>query len=104
MRKKIIFRNEPITLNFFCYNDGRIGFLMAHSETNEFWGNGTLQLECNIPNDEIILKSYKNNVGLYECLLENKIIKSYRRMLQIGVDSAHVCKLEKDILNYFQIK
>jgi hypothetical protein len=104
LKKEIKFRNEPITLNFFCYNDGRIGFLMVNSETNEFLGNGSLQLECNIPNTEIIVKSYRNNIGLYECLLENNIIKSYRRMMQIGNDLAHVCELEESILNYFKIK
>lgn len=104
MEKKIIFRDEPINLKFFIYNDGRVGFLMQHSESNEFWGNGSLQLECNIPNTEIIVKSYKNNIGLYECLLENNIIKPYRRMMQIGADLAHVCELEKSILNHFKIK
>lgn len=98
MEKEIIFRGEKITLKFFCYNDGRIGILMIHSETNKLWGNATLNLNCNIKNNEILVKSYgDSNYGLYEILLENNIINQCRRMFEIGLNKAHVCEVNEFI-------
>jgi hypothetical protein len=99
MKKQVIFRGEPIDLTFFLYNDRKTGILMVHAGDNQFWGNATLNMESTIKKNEIIVKSYGDaNKGLYEVLLENEIVKPFRRMLQVGLNSAHICELGDKIV------
>jgi hypothetical protein len=95
---QIIYRGEPITLRFFNYNNGRTGILMLHAKDGSFWGPATVNLDCNIPNSEIIVKDYGDSAtGLYDVLLKNEIVEPYRRTMDIGGNKAKVCKLHPRI-------
>ena len=93
MKKTIEFDNKEIELTVFIYNGGRTGILMIDLETGGFHGPATLQMECNVGNNEVLIKSWDHNYGLYEVLLKENIVKPFRRKLSIGMNEAHICEL-----------
>ncbi len=46
--------------------------------------------------DEVAIKNYSENEGMYETLLENGIIHSMHRELSTGYVTVPVCKLTND--------
>lgn len=100
MNIEIKFRGEKIDLKFFRYNNNKIGALMTHKETNSLWGPATVNLDtAQLKSDEIIVKDYHNNKGLYKSLLEQNIVIASRRDLIIGYETAKICKLHPVILS-----
>lgn len=92
----IEFNKKIMKLKPFIYNNGRIGILMMELETNNFHGSLTVNMSCNISNDEILLKDYNEFNGIYKCLLENNIINPVRRKMTLGLNELHVCEVTKE--------
>jgi len=92
------FKDEQLVLNFFVYNGGRVGILMLYKDGN-LWGPATLNIsDIRCKQDEVIIKDYDQNVGLYERLKEMKIVEVKRRDLMVGVKRARICKLTDIVL------
>jgi hypothetical protein len=51
--------------------------------------------EVKLEDNEIIIKSYSENVGIYECLLEAGIIGKVKRFHHLTFVKAHICELLK---------
>lgn len=99
MKIKIKFRLEDIELDFFNYSDGNIGIMMNHIDTGQSWGNVTVNVEnLRLPHNEVLIKNWHSNKGIYEALLEQEIIMSKRRDCLVGINKAIVCSLHPVIL------
>lgn len=104
MNIKIEFKGNPIELNFFNYSDGKIGIMMSHCDTKDSWGNATLNMPSDLKENEVIIKDYDANRGLYKCLLDNKVINPYRKTISVGLKEAQVCELTDLIYARFKMK
>lgn len=99
----IEFKGYLMELTVFLYNRGRVGMLMTEKWTKQFHGSITINMDCNIPNNEILLKNYNENIGIYEALLERNIINPLKRKIRIGNNEAYVCSLTKEFINKIKI-
>lgn len=91
---EIEIENEIVTFKPFFYKSGKIGLMMkSENESSRFNGNATLNTDNNLSKNEIIVKSYDNNRGVYEALLKADLIHSYKAITHIGYKKAQVCQI-----------
>lgn len=92
------FNEEDLVLKFFKYNNFKIGILILYKDGN-LWGPATLNVEdARVKKNEIIVKDYDMNYGLYDALINANIINYKRKDLIVGVKTAKICKLKDEII------
>jgi hypothetical protein len=94
MKKPVIieFKGYNIELRPFVYNNKKIGISLIGLD-NTFHGPLTINMDSNINPEEIMVKDWDFNKGLYMVLLEKKLVKKYRRTIDVGLNKAFVCEL-----------
>jgi len=103
--KTIEFKGEKLKLEFFKYHTGLIGIIAKDAETNEPWGNLTIQVEkVKTEPNEIIVKDYSENIGIYKTLVDNNIIQRKRKTIQVGFGTAQISALNEEIFNQLNLK
>lgn len=99
IHKKFNFRGEEVYCEFFYYSSGRIGIKLIHSKTGSQFGVATVNLDNqSVQRNIVLIKSYDSNKGLYECLLKNNIIKTFKSKAKLGHNEIHVCELNVEFL------
>lgn len=80
------------------YRNGRIAIEYAMIDPNEGHPEPACTATINLPDehlaqDEVIIKDYSENEGLYQCMLEAGVIGPELRRVSSGFITAPVCKL-----------
>jgi len=77
------------------YNSGRIYMTLHDLKDGQQVARVTLDID-DIPHIDhlIIVKSYAENKGMYEALIEANIIEECTRKYAVGFEFAHVCFLK----------
>lgn len=92
--KVVNFNNNKCFIKVRPYNSGRLFMSLIDSEDGYAVCRVTLDIDAiPIMDDMIIVKSYSENEGLYEALLESDIIKKAERKFEVGHEFALVCFL-----------
>lgn len=95
--KKIKFRDVEYNVNHFRYHNGRRGLLLTETAAPGNSINCTINISSlNIDNDQVIIKNWGDNIGLYSVLVDNGIIKSYSRRIPVGLEYGLLTKLKTD--------
>lgn len=83
---------------FFRYRSGRLGFRLLEKETGSIFATCTLNLDSKINHhdDEVIIKDYSENKGMYQALLNIGFIHPYTRKIPIGFEFGLVCRVNLD--------
>lgn len=82
---------------FGKYPNGRTAIQLFDSTTNEPIATATVNIpEAKLADDEVIIKDYSENDGIYDCLLLAGVIDGVHRFVQAGHEYALVCGLNKD--------
>lgn len=83
-----------LKVEFFNYSSGRKGFRLLNPEDNKQVTICTVDLEkCKVNKNEVLIKDYNENQGLYYALLKCGFIHPYKRSAAVGYNKAYVCNL-----------
>ena len=100
---KVNLNNIILEVDFFKYFDGTNGFRLMQGKKQI--ACCTINLEkCFLNDDEVIIKDYDQNNGMYKALLDAKLIKPYTRRTTVGNNKGLICKLNNDYVNPPDIK
>lgn len=94
---KIVDFNDTICkTEEFKYSTGVTGILLKNKDTNERVACATLNIEgVKLGVDEVIIKDYRENIGMYVALREAGVIDKARRPVPVGNNKGFICKLLK---------
>lgn len=94
--KIIEFNNIKYEVSYFKYYNGRSGILLTEVGNNSNTINCTLNIfGAVIVENQVVIKNWNENVGLYRTLVDNNIILPYSRTTQIGMNKGLVCNMVK---------
>lgn len=96
---KIININDKLVakVKFFRYTTGRKGFWLVDNTNNKHLMTCTVCISTSKVNDnEVMIKDYDDNAGIYNALLKQNFIFPYIRKVEIGSNKALVCKLNEN--------
>lgn len=97
LMKKIKFRGIEYQVDKFRYHNGRVGLLLTETAVPNNTINCTVNLaSSNINDDQVIIKNWGENQGLYTVLLDSGVIKSYSRRIPIGLEYGLLTHLKTD--------
>lgn len=93
--KKLEFNGEEYSLEYFYYQNKRIGILLVNNNTGNKI-NCTINMDSKeVVENQVIIKNYDENYKIYDLLIENKIIKPYSRRIPVGINFGLLCNLNK---------
>lgn len=76
------------------YSNGRPSIQLFDSTTNEPIATATVNLpEVPLKEDQVIIKDYSENQGMYDCLRDAGIISPYFGKAQVGWEICPICYL-----------
>lgn len=77
------------------YKDGNLALFLIDSKNHNFVATTTVNLEGQrLEDNQIIIKDYNENKGIYKQLLEANVISSCIRKVSIGLNSGYVVDLK----------
>lgn len=97
---KINFNDTDLLVFITNYADGKIAIMLIEEETNEPYCTATVNTPITLYDNEVVIKHYSENVGVYEALVNAKVIAPAHRYTSSGyINRIPVCKLliEKEI-------
>jgi hypothetical protein len=81
-----------VRVSKYRQND-RTALILEDEHDGEPIATATLNInEVPLEEDEVIIKDYSENAGIYEALHNAKIIDRYSRIINTGFVEAYVCK------------
>lgn len=92
--------NEDCNFSTTEFSNGGKVLLINSLETGERMTHANVWIP-NLAPDEIAIKSYSENEGLYDLLLHLDIIKPAHRFVKSGFVALHVCRLNLEILEQY---
>jgi len=95
MVHKVKFKQWNCILEFGQYKENdRIAISLVEEETGEDVATVTINLDkVSLSDNEVIIKDYSENEGVYEALVKAEIISRAKRYIHSGFISAPVCDL-----------
>lgn len=91
-------------IKFGHYHNGRLLFALYEKGTGDKVCICTLAFSLNMfPKDEVIIKDYGTNEGLYQVLIDAGVIKRKHKTIKVGLNEAYLCKLLIDPKEYDKI-
>ena len=97
---KINFNDTDLLVFITNYADGKNAITLIEEDTEEPYTTATVNLPITMYDNEVVIKNYSENVGIYEALVNAKVISPAHRYTSSGyVSRIPVCKLliEKEI-------
>jgi hypothetical protein len=92
------YRGIQVTVSKFKYSDGKVALTMIDKKE----GIGIMKITINmdgINKNEVAIKNYSENEGIYVWLLQNQIVKPAHRYTRLNYVAVPVCYLNEDFLN-----
>lgn len=93
MKKTVVYKNEECAVVKFTYSDGSRGLRLVSTEDGHPVMSCTISLGREFKENEVIIKDYSENKGIYNILLHADVIKAYSRRVQVGHNYGLVCNL-----------
>ena len=90
------FNNTVCDVKYYEYPNGRIRIQLIEKATGMPYANATLNdasKDKRIDMSYVFIKDYSENKGIYQALLNSKIIFPYKGRFDVGMNQALVCKL-----------
>lgn len=82
---------------FGKYPNGRTAIQLFDSSTNEPIATATVNIpDAKIEPNQVIIKDYSENEGIYDCLKEAGIIQGVHKFVQVGHTYTLVCDLTEE--------
>ena len=94
---KVKFKEWDCIVQFSKYTqNNRIAISLIDAEDGEPIAKATLNLnEIPLEKNEIIIKNYSENEGIYDCLVEAGIISKVKRIINLNRVEGLVCDILK---------
>jgi len=87
-----------VQVQWITYVSGRKGFRLLDPETLEPLMTPTVSIDgVKVNENEVLIKNYSENHGIYEALLNAGFIKRANKKVRLGLNQVHACELN---LNY----
>lgn len=92
---KLQFNDTDVYVFLDNYADGKIAIKLIEEETNEPYCVATVNIpDITMYDQEVIIKNYGENVGVYDALVNAKVISRAHRYTSSGyVSRIPICKL-----------
>ena len=92
--KQVLFNGAKCNVVKSNYQHGN-GIALELFKGNELWAIATINVpDFKLADDEVIIKDYSENRGMYKALLDADIIHPLNRHASSGFIKAPVCKLK----------
>lgn len=91
--KEIEFKGEKCIVKKFHYSTGNLGLKLVSKEDGMPVMSCTICMNNSLRENQVIIKDYSENKGIYNALLENNLIKAYSRRVTVGLEYGLVCNL-----------
>lgn len=94
--RTVLFKGVECQVKYLSYKGGRTRIQLINKETGNSFANATLNEESKnrkISNVFVFIKDYGDNTGMYQSLLNAKIIKPYKGKFELGLNEVLVCEL-----------
>lgn len=94
MAYEVNFLGYNCILNFGQYANGRTAIQLIDVEDGAPVAIATVNVpEYDLAADEVVIKSYSENIGVLDALINANIVRETGRFVNTGYISAPVCKL-----------
>ena len=85
-----------VTVKYFNYKNGRKGFSL-YDKNNLLLMRVTINLDnLEVLKNEVIIKDYYDNKGIYKLLLNSKFIIASHKKITVGKGQAYLCMLNNN--------
>lgn len=93
--KKLNFNDNEYSIEYFNYQNKRRGILLVNNNTGDKI-NCTINIDTrDVVENQVIIKNYDENLGIYDLLIKHEIIKPYSRRIPVGLNFGLLCNLNK---------
>tara|TARA_R110000851_G_scaffold316029_1_gene478894 strand:- start:83 stop:448 length:366 start_codon:yes stop_codon:yes gene_type:complete len=93
--KEVIFNDTKCVVVIKSYYDtNRPRIVLIESETGLQVANCTVNIKCKVDSNCALIKDYRENKGIYKALLDSKIIKPFKRKIEVGFEEVFVCEIK----------
>ena len=93
------FKEYDCNLVFTTYNHlGNTAIMLVDSKSGEPVATATLNPEMVLPKNQVVIKDYSENYGMFQTLFEHGIISGPYHWYESGFIKAPVCELLVDVL------
>lgn len=93
--KKLNFNDNEYSIEYFNYQNKRRGILLVNNNTDDKI-NCTINIDTrDVVENQVIIKNYDENLGIYDLLIKHEIIKPYSRRIPVGLNFGLLCNLNK---------
>lgn len=94
MKKIVVWNNQECNIKYFYYSNGRKGMFLINIKTKKQIAVCTLNIDnYTFEKNEVIIKNYDSNSGMYEILHNANILKYTKKRIPIGYNYGLICKL-----------
>jgi hypothetical protein len=91
---QVKFQQWTCNVRFGKYPNGRTAILLTDTETDQPIAKATVNLPDEpMADDEVAIKDFAENGGMYNVLAMAKIISVPLRIVQVGYENAPICQL-----------
>ena len=103
LEQKVHFLDLDCDVEVNRYANNRIALVLRHESEMSPIAVATLNIpEEELKVDEVCIKDYSENKGMYQSLLSAGIIKGVNRVIRQGFVKIPICSLTNDVLNQIQ--
>lgn len=91
---KLKYYEGPAEVEFSAYRDGkRVAIILLHPDGDRI-ATATVNIpEVKLKADEVIIKDYSENVGVFQTLIDNGVIADTGRSVPCGHTEARIARL-----------
>ncbi|WP_035711173.1 hypothetical protein [Salibacterium aidingense] len=93
--EKVFWKNEKCDLEIVkgAYPNGQTAILLT-TETGERMATATVALNVPIKENEVLIKSYSENSGMIEALMQADVVEPPKDVVPCGMATAFLCELK----------
>ena len=95
------FQGTLCVLEYGAYANERLSLKLVEHMTGEPVAVCTINVDTRLKDDQVIIKNYSENYGMYELLKDRGIISTVRKTIPVGMNYGHICDLlvTKEMIN-----
>lgn len=91
--------NTPCVLEYCKYQCGQTRISMVTEEGKPMHIATVAIPDVHIDDDEVIIKDYSENEGIYNCLVTEGVVHPHHRTIRSGFVELYVCKLTQAVID-----
>ena len=95
MSKEIVFRKETLTVEIGKYRQNNRKSITLMTKKGEPFMVASVNInELDVAENEVLIKNYSENEGIYEALMEANVIKKAKQIYQTTFAEFHLCEFK----------